>query len=324
MIQIIITMSKKYLISGFIISATIAFPLMTYAKTSTLASLISTIVGYFNIILDLMMGVAVVMFVFYVIKYFMLPTDNRTEAWQYVLWALVGFFVIFSMWGLVNILTNTFNLGNNTPPSWSSISNIFPSGDGSSGSNNVFNQSVPSYNSLPSQNYSSGYTSGGSSGSNYNPFGSSMSNVNHSSGGNGSANRTSSKGAASTANSGSGTTKGVCSKYFNICISNSSGARGTILKDSDQDFDLLDQKDGIMIGLISSKELSFNGSGGPFTNVSLLGQKISAYKRSTNGVTQVITGTQTNGATLIVMLVSKNDITASRASAIIGSINLNK
>ena len=96
------------------------------------------------------------------------------------------------------------------------------------------------------------------------------------------------------------------------------------MKDSDQDFDLLDQKDGIMIALIYSKELSFNGSGSSFTTVSLLGQKMSAYKRSANGVTQVITGTQTNGATLVVMLVSKNDIAASRASAIIGSINLNK
>jgi len=70
-----------------------------------------------------MMGIAVVMFVFYVIKYFMLPADNRTEAWQYVLWALVGFFVIFSMWGLVNILIGTFSLDNN--PKVGAITSIY-------------------------------------------------------------------------------------------------------------------------------------------------------------------------------------------------------
>ena len=105
------------------------FPVIASAQATsqnqTLATVIGTVVGYLNMILELLMGIAVVMFVFYVIKYFMLPADNRTEAWQYVLWALVGFFVIFSMWGLVNILIGTFSLDNN-PKSWSNYFDIFP------------------------------------------------------------------------------------------------------------------------------------------------------------------------------------------------------
>jgi hypothetical protein len=162
-----IIMPKKYLTVGFI-GTIIVSPLVAYAQTKTLATLISTIVGYFNIILDLIMGMAVVMFVWYVIQYFIQPNDKRAEGAQYVMWAVVGFFVILSMWGLVNILTNTFNLGNNNPSSWSSISNLFPSDGGSSGSNssgsNIFNQGgTPSYNSSPSSNYSSGFTSGSQS-----------------------------------------------------------------------------------------------------------------------------------------------------------------
>ena len=51
--------------------------------------------------------------------------DNRAKAWQYVLWSLVGFFVIFSMWGLVNVLIGSFGLQSN-PSSWSTYFNIFP------------------------------------------------------------------------------------------------------------------------------------------------------------------------------------------------------
>jgi hypothetical protein len=313
---------KKYTYA--VVTATL-FPSLVFATTSTLKDLIGLIASYFDDALALIMGVAVVMFVYYVVQYFMRPTDKRAEGAQYVMWSLVGFFVIFSFWGLVNVMINTFSFGQNSPGTWGNFTSIFPSGGGSGNSgSNIFNQGVPSYGSSPSQNYSSGYTSGGSLGSNYNPFGSGLSSGNRNSGSSNSGTHTSSKGATSATNSGSGAAKGACSKYFNICVSNSSGAKGMILKDSDQDFDLLDQKDGIMIGLIYSNGLSFNGTGEPFTSVPLLGRGTNAYKSSANGTTEIITGTQVNGNTLIVMLVSKNDIAAPLASKIIGSINLNK
>lgn len=226
-------MSKRFLQISLVGTITL-FPFLVFAETKTLASLILTIIGYLNSILYLIMGVAIVMFVFYVIKYFMRPSTDRAEAWNYVIYSIFGFFVVLSFWGIVNILTNTFNLGNNNPSSWSSVANIFPSGGGSSGSNNVFNQGVPSYNSLPANNYYSGYTSGGSSGTNNNLFGVIPSSNKHSSGSNSGTARTSTKGGAS-APSGSKITKAVCSKYFNICVSDSSGARGMVLKDSNQD-----------------------------------------------------------------------------------------
>jgi len=92
----------------------------------TLKSLIALVAGYFNDILALMMGLAVIMFVWYVIKYFIQPNDKRSEAGQYVMWSLIGFFVILSIWGLVNILINTFNLGTGSPTTWTSINNLFP------------------------------------------------------------------------------------------------------------------------------------------------------------------------------------------------------
>lgn len=121
-------MSKKILTVTSII-ATILAPLIASANffsnpipTNTSGSgssghdlhyIIGIIISYLNEALFLFMGVAVVMFVFYVIKYYMRPDADRTEAAKYVMWSVIGFFVILSFWGIVNILQNTFNLQNN-------------------------------------------------------------------------------------------------------------------------------------------------------------------------------------------------------------------
>ncbi len=41
--------------------------------------------------------------------------DKRKEAQGYILWGIVGLFVMVSVWGLVNILVRTFSLDNNAP-----------------------------------------------------------------------------------------------------------------------------------------------------------------------------------------------------------------
>ena len=122
--------------------ATLLLPAVALANTqSTLSTLINTIIGYLNQGLILLMGVAVVVFVWNVIKYFVLTTEEHTAAAPYVLWSVVGFFIILSFWGLVNILQNTFNLqnGTNTPSSWASFSSLFPGSSGTSGTTNNTN-----------------------------------------------------------------------------------------------------------------------------------------------------------------------------------------
>jgi hypothetical protein len=83
------------------------------------------------------MGFAVVAFVFYVIKYFITANDKRSEAGQYIMYSMIGFFVILSMWGIVNILVNTFELDSNSPSSWSDIKQLFPTGTSGSTSGSV-------------------------------------------------------------------------------------------------------------------------------------------------------------------------------------------
>ena len=128
-------MNKKYL-KFFLIYVVLVIPLMTFAATNqNLGNVVQVIIGYLNIALVLMMALSIVMFTFYVIRYFVMPNEERKNANLYVMYSIIGFFVIFSFWGIVNIVQNSFGLGNttNTPASWASFSNIFPGGSSSSG-----------------------------------------------------------------------------------------------------------------------------------------------------------------------------------------------
>jgi len=126
----IITKTKIYR-SGAVIAtvSALVIPAIAFAATNQkLSDVITTIVGYLSDALFLLMAIAVVAFVWQVIRYFILPNEDRKNAGLYVMYSLIGFFVILSLWGIVNILGNTFGIGNasNQPGSWSNFSNIFP------------------------------------------------------------------------------------------------------------------------------------------------------------------------------------------------------
>lgn len=118
-----------------IVSAQATSAIKCEGNGQTLCTLINTIIGYANQALTLMMGVAIIMFVYYVIHYYIKADSDRTEGNKYVMYSLIGFFVILSFWGLVNILQNTFGLQNNTHQrgGWDSFMQIFPSNSGRNG-----------------------------------------------------------------------------------------------------------------------------------------------------------------------------------------------
>lgn len=133
-------MNKK--IIALMSSAVILSPMVVFAATLTLSTLIQDIIKYLNQILFLLIGLAVVVFVYYIFKYFIMPNADRTDGAKYVMYSLIGFFVILSLWGLVNILSNTFGLGNSTnaPNSWTDVTHLFP-GSQSNNANPAINTS---------------------------------------------------------------------------------------------------------------------------------------------------------------------------------------
>ncbi len=100
---------------------------------SNLSSVIDFVLAYFNEAIFLIIGLCVLTFVWGVYKYYFVKNDSpdaRAEGGKFVLFALVGFFVILSLWGLVAILRNTFGIGSNSAPT------ITSSGGGSVGGSN--------------------------------------------------------------------------------------------------------------------------------------------------------------------------------------------
>jgi len=70
-----------------------------------------------NIVVPLLFVIVTIIFMYGVMNYVWHGGDKtkRAEGLQYIIWGLVGLFVMFSVWGLVNILSATFNLKNTQP-----------------------------------------------------------------------------------------------------------------------------------------------------------------------------------------------------------------
>ncbi len=156
---------KKIIIKISLLAIAI-FPLITSAQqyaavgqTKTLSDLATLIAGYLNIGIYLIMGLAIVMFVWNIFIYYIKGGDkvDRVEAGKYVMWSIIAFFIILSFWGLVNILTTSLNL-NSLPPN-----QFFGNWRGSSGNpfgNQNTNTTVPNSNSntnIPSNNSNTSY-----------------------------------------------------------------------------------------------------------------------------------------------------------------------
>jgi len=80
------------------------------------------IINFINgILVPVLMAVAFIYFLYGVYKYFILGAadeKSRTDGRQFVLWGIIGFVAILSVWGLVSIVGGAFGLspGGNSPP----------------------------------------------------------------------------------------------------------------------------------------------------------------------------------------------------------------
>jgi FtsH-binding integral membrane protein len=63
-------------------------------------------------VIPLLFALATVGFMWGVIQMVINPEDaeKRKQGKQYMMWGLIGLFVMISIWGLVTIFTNTFNI----------------------------------------------------------------------------------------------------------------------------------------------------------------------------------------------------------------------
>ncbi len=121
-----------------VISLAVA-PSFALAQTVTLCTISQSALGYFNTAIKIIIGLAMVVFIFNVFRYFFTEKETK-ERGTYILWGIIGFAVIVCFWGLVNLVTNTFSLNNSAPTTFGNMFGSNASSCTSSGSSGAASQ----------------------------------------------------------------------------------------------------------------------------------------------------------------------------------------
>ncbi len=104
-----------------------------------LTELIDTFITFINTTLvPLVFAIAFIVFLYGVYRFFILGGDNdekRAEGRQYIMYGVIGFAVMVSVWGLVNLLVNTFGFNSQARPCLPTFSGGCTSGTGSTNTN---------------------------------------------------------------------------------------------------------------------------------------------------------------------------------------------
>ncbi len=100
-----------------VIGAVWAFPLLAFAQANNIFNLANTVTQIINgVLVPLVFAVAFLIFIVNVVKYFISEgAEGKDEARKFIIYSVIGFFVMVAVWGLVNILLGTFNLNQNVP-----------------------------------------------------------------------------------------------------------------------------------------------------------------------------------------------------------------
>ena len=75
--------------------------------------LIDRFIQILNALIPLIIGVALVGFLYGVAKFILCADDSskREEGRQLMIWGVIGLFVMVSVWGIVNVVAQTFGIG---------------------------------------------------------------------------------------------------------------------------------------------------------------------------------------------------------------------
>lgn len=109
-----INKNKKALITVL----AVLFPAVALAQivVTDVTSLVMVLEIIMNAVVPFLVGLAVLLIIYGIVGYISKADDEekRTEAKNFIVWGIIGVFVMVSVWGLVNILVNTFFFADNT------------------------------------------------------------------------------------------------------------------------------------------------------------------------------------------------------------------
>ncbi|MEM9337025.1 MAG: hypothetical protein AAGA35_04180, partial [Patescibacteria group bacterium] len=144
---------KHYLFLGLFL-----FP--SVASAQTLFTLLAGINNLFNnFIIPFLITLAVLFFIYNVIRYFMIEaaeSDGREKARRFMLWSILAFVIIVGFWGIVTFVSNAFGV---TPTGTERQVDTYVTGDAPFGTgSNSGPQNFPNYGPPGTNNDSSIFT----------------------------------------------------------------------------------------------------------------------------------------------------------------------
>jgi hypothetical protein len=105
------------------IGAALALPVLAFAQGAPVNSVNQArdfIIGLINnVAVPIIFALAFLVFIWGIFQYFIQgghDEEKRESGKQLMLWGLIGFFVMVSVWGLVHLLLGTVVLNNTAPP----------------------------------------------------------------------------------------------------------------------------------------------------------------------------------------------------------------
>jgi uncharacterized membrane protein YidH (DUF202 family) len=103
-------------IVSFFVTALFASPALAFAAGNGIPDLISQFNTILNYIVPFLIGLAVFIIIYGIFGYISQAADEekRKEAKDFIMWGVIGVVVMLSVWGLVSVLVNTFNLDSST------------------------------------------------------------------------------------------------------------------------------------------------------------------------------------------------------------------
>jgi len=98
-------------------------PVLVQAQTfngEVLGGYLANIIIFINrSLIPFIWAIAFIVFIWGVYTYFIAggaDEEKRSQGKQLVMWSVIAFVVMTSIWGLVNLITNTFGFGNENAP----------------------------------------------------------------------------------------------------------------------------------------------------------------------------------------------------------------
>lgn len=105
---------KSLTLKGVVLAAAL-IPLVSFAQpTGGIRGIGQILISLINgVLVPLLLAIAFIVFIYGIAKSYIFSQGDEAAVktgHQIILWGLIGFFIILSVWGLVNILVETFQL----------------------------------------------------------------------------------------------------------------------------------------------------------------------------------------------------------------------